>query len=68
MAPLLDDNFVWDYSSHERKISFLPRKCCVSGESLWFKRAWRCRFDDWFSHEDEWYSEQTYLWKKLKDG
>lgn len=69
MAPLLDvDDFVWDHSSHKRVFSFLPRRCHVSGESLWFKKAYRCRFYDWAGHEDEWYSEQSYVWKKLKYG
>jgi len=68
MAALIEDNFIWDYSRHERILSILPRKCCVSGESLWLKKAWRCRLDDWAGHEDEWYSERSYLWKKLKYG
>jgi hypothetical protein len=68
MAPLLDDDFVWNRAVHSRRISFLPRKCYISGESLWLKKAWRCRFYDWSGEEDEWYSERAYLWKKLKVG
>lgn len=69
MAPLLDDdNFIWDHSSHKRVFSFLPRKCHVSGESLWFKKAYRCTFYHWAGEEFEWYSEQSYIWKKLKYG
>jgi hypothetical protein len=62
-------DYVWQYSEHQRVFSFLPRKCSVSGESLWFKKAYRCRlYDRSGLYEDEWYSEQTYTWKTLKYG
>lgn len=69
MAPLLDDmDPVWFYSRKENVFSFLPRKCRISGESLWFKKAWRVRWEDWSGIDDEWYCEREYLWKMLKDG
>jgi hypothetical protein len=62
-------DYVWQYSDHERVMSLLPRKCCMSGESLWFKKAYRLRsYDRSGLYEDEWYSEQIYVWKTLKDG
>jgi len=68
MEPFLDDPFVWDFGEHSRRISFLPRRCRISGESLWFKKAIRCRFYHWAGEDDEWYSEQVYVWKKLQYG
>lgn len=52
----------------EKRWCLLPRKCYISGESLWFKKAWRVRFHDWSGHEDRWYCQREYLWKMLKEG
>ncbi len=69
MAPLLDfDGPFWAFESKKKVFSLLPRKCRLSGESLWLKKAWRVRFEDWAGHEDRWYCEREYLWKLLKEG
>lgn len=69
MAPLFDfDEPLWHMEEKKLVFSFLPRKCKRSGESLWFKKAWRIRFHDWSGHEDRWYCEREYLWKVLKEG
>lgn len=62
------DIFIIKSCVHKRVFSFLPRKCRDTGESLWFKKAVRCRFYHWDGEDDEWYSEQAYAWKKLKYG
>ena len=69
MAPLLDHDDL-KYIAEDTRIvfSFLPRKCRVSGESIWLKKAWRVRFTDWQGHLDYWYCEREYLWKILKES
>lgn len=68
MAPLHpDDGPLWAFEDKELVFCFLPRKCRISGESLWFKKAWRVRLYDWASHDDRWYCEREYLWKMLKE-
>ena len=68
MAPLLDfDEPPWHLEEKKLLRCFWPRKCKLSGESLWFKKAWRIRFHDYAGHEDRWYCEREYLWKMLKE-
>jgi hypothetical protein len=67
MAPLLDDGPIWYFEEKKLVWSFLPRKCRVSGETLWFKKAYRVRFYDPAGHEDRWYCQREYLWKLLKE-
>ena len=70
MAPLhdYDVGHPWYIEQKNKLFSFLPRRCCVSGESIWLKKAWRIRFQDYGGHEDRWMCEREYLWKMLKDG
>lgn len=69
MAPWLDDAPLWLYKPQiDKVLCWLPKKCEISGESLWFKRAYRVRYHHWGVHEDQWFCEREYLWKILKDG
>lgn len=70
MAPLLDDvvDHPWYVEQKDKCFSFLPRKCSISGELIWFKKAWRVRYHDFGGHEDRWICEREYLWKLLKDS
>lgn len=69
MAPLLDDMPGWRYKPNVQKLtSWFPRKCEISGESLWLKKAYRVRYYGWDTYEDCWFCEREYLWKTLKDS
>lgn len=53
------------------KFSLLPRKCKVSGKSIWFKFAYRVRhtYMGWDMDEnyiDRWYSSTEYIILRLK--
>jgi len=65
----LDDNadWRWKYTRHENVFSLLPRKCKKSGESLWLKKAWRIRYEEWAGDFDEWFCDREYIWMKLKE-
>ena len=70
MAPLLDDIYEhnWFVERKDKLFSFLPKRCCISGELIWLKKAWRIRQQDYGGYEDRWMCEREYLWKTLKDG
>lgn len=55
----------------KRKFSLWPRKCRVSGKSIWFKNAYRVRhavmgwdMDEYYN--DRWYSTPEYIMLRLK--
>ena len=68
MAPYFDDDPILDFEVKKLVFCFWPRKCKMSGESLWLKKAWRVRFYTWADHEDRWYCEREYMWKVLKEA
>jgi hypothetical protein len=67
-APLFFDEPISDFEDKRLVFCLWPRKCKISGESLWLKKAWRVRFEDWASREDRWYCEREYMWKVLKEA
>ena len=69
MAPLLDVmDHPWFTEQKDKRFSFLPRKCCISGDLIWFKRGWRIRYQDFGGHADRWLCDREYLWRTLKVG
>lgn len=60
-------------ANSEYKRSFLPRKCCVSGESIWMHKAYKCSrlsysFEDTKFYEQRWYSKDQFLLIKLREN
>ncbi len=56
MAPFYGyDEPISDFEDKRLVFCLWPRKCKISGESLWLKKAWRVRFEDWSGQEDRWY-------------
>ena len=58
-----------------RKLSLFPRKCRISGKTIWMKFAYRVRFSEivrhWDreeheQHTDRWYLEREYIMLRLK--
>lgn len=57
----------------EYKRSFLPRKCCVSGESIWMRKAYKCSRKTFSTeniqyYEKRWYSKDQFLLIKLREN
>ena len=68
---LNDVDFLQKSNNIKTKLSLLPRKCKVSGKSIWFKLAYRVRHTDfgWDMdeyHIDRWYSSTEYVILRLK--
>lgn len=66
-----NDIFLRGADDVKLRFSFLPRKCRVSGKSIWFKTAYRVRYavvgwdmDEYYN--DRWYSKQEYVMLVLK--
>lgn len=71
-AERMDDiTFLQGTKDIKAKFSLWPRKCRVSGKSIWFKIAYRVRHTDfgWDMDEyniDRWYSTPEYIILRLK--
>ena len=68
---LNDVDFLQKSKNIKAKFSLWPRKCKVSGKSIWFKLAYRVRHTDfgWDMdeyHVDRWYSSPEYIILRLK--
>jgi len=66
-----DVTFLQGTKDIKAKFSLLPRKCKVSGKSIWFKIAYRVRhcyigWDMDENHEDRWYSIPEFVILRLK--
>lgn len=68
----MDDlTFLIGTKNIKAKFSLRPRKCNVSGKSIWFKMAYRVRhtYRGWdldLHYEDRWYSSTEYVILRLK--
>ena len=66
-----DVRFLQASKDIKAKFSLWPRKCRVSGKSIWFKIAYRVRhtymgYDMDENYIDRWYSSTEYIILKLK--
>ena len=66
-----DVTFLQRTKNVKAKLSLWPRKCKVSGKSIWFKIAYRVRhsymgWDMDENHIDRWYSSTEYVILRLK--